>query len=169
MRGLLALVAVCTLMSAPAHAQVGALYRCHSNEYTNMLSAAEAGARGCAKIARAEWVVAASDSGGRQYEYNDRRTVFRGNGLIETWLQVVPAVHDEPGTSHDQPSDGVKTVSRHVIECTRRTIASGATYLFDPRDNTVIKDTSERSALFPPPAPVAEELIRSLCSDSRAR
>ena len=171
MRGLLAFLAVCTLasVSGPAHAQVGALYRCPSNEYTNMLSVAEADAHGCTEIAKAEWVVAASDSDGRQYEYNDRRTVFRGDGLIETWLQVVPAVHDRASASDAQRADGVKTVSRQVIECARRTIASGATYFFDPRDNTVVKDMSERSAFFPPPEPVAEKLIRNLCADGRAR
>src|SRR3982751_1513685 len=91
MRSLLALCAILVLTSSPARAQVGALYRCASNEYTNMLSAPEAVARGCTKIGKAEWVVAASDRSGAQYEYNDRRTVFRSDGSIETWLQVVPA------------------------------------------------------------------------------
>jgi hypothetical protein len=169
MRRLLAPVALFVLLSAPAQAQVGALYRCPSNEYTNLLSAAAANARGCTKIAKAEWVVAASDSAGTQYEYNDRRTVFRGHGLIETWLQVVPPVRDGMDAFDARLAEGVKAVSRQVIECARRTIASGATYFFDPRDNTVVKDTSERSAFFPPPEPVAEELIRSLCADARAR
>src|SRR5438105_1069648 len=130
MRSLLALAALLPMLCAPAHAQVGALYRCPSHQYTNMLAAAQADALGCTRIANAEWVVAARDSGGRQYEYNERRTVFRGHGLIETWLQVVPAMHDGASAADAQLGGGVKTVSRHVIECARRTIASGATYVY---------------------------------------
>ena len=141
MRSLIPLFAVFVLASSPARAQVGALYRCPANEYTNMLSAADAGARGCAKIARAEWVVAASDSTGRQYEYNDRRTVVRGNGLIETWLQVIPS--PRAGSGETTAAD-LRIVSPHLIRCATRRIASGAIYLFDPRDNTVVKDTGDR-------------------------
>ena len=64
------------------------------------------------------------DANGNKYEYNDRRTVFRGNGLIETWVQVVRSAL--PGTDTEaQRWAGVKTVSPHVIECSHRKIASG--------------------------------------------
>ena len=144
------------------------MYRCPAGEYTNMLSAAEAQARQCTKIANAEWVLAASDSNGRKYEYNDRRTVFRGNGLIETWLQVVRSVLPGGDGADAQRAADVRAVSPRVIECSRRTIAAGPTYFFDPRDNTVVKDASEKSADFPPPPAIREVLIRQLCTDGRA-
>jgi len=160
----LAAIAALAFATAPSHAQVGALYRCATNEYTNMLSADEAAARGCAKIAKAEWVASGSDASGRKYEYNDRRTVFRGDGIVETWLQVVPAA---PETAAGDDAAVVKTVSRQLIRCDRRTIASGATYVFDPRDNSVVRDGREQSPYFPPPGPVAETLMRRLCANAR--
>ena len=45
MRCLLGLCTLLVLAAPPAQAQVGALYRCSSVEYTNMLSASEAQAR----------------------------------------------------------------------------------------------------------------------------
>jgi hypothetical protein len=157
-----ALVAVAALLlwTGPSQAQVGALYRCATNEYTNMLTAEQATAQGCTKIAKAEWVASGSDWGGRRYEYNERRTVFKGNGLVETWLQVATA-------SDANDAGAVRTVSRQVIQCDRRTIASGATYLFDPRDNSVVKDSREQNPYFPPPQAVAETLIRRLCANGR--
>jgi len=160
----LATIAALAFAAAPSHAQVGALYRCATNEYTNMLTADEAAARGCAKIAKAEWVASGSDASGRKYEYNDRRTVFRGDGIVETWLQVVPAA---PETAAGDDAAVVKTVSRQLIRCDRRTIASGATYVFDPRDNSVVRDGREQSPYFPPPGPVAEALMRRLCANAR--
>ena len=154
------------LAAAPSFAQVGALYRCASNEYTNMLTADDAAARGCVKIAKAEWVASGSDASGRKYEYNDRRTVYRGDGIVETWLQVVPPV---PETAPGDDAAVVKTVSRQLIRCNRHTIASGATYVFDPRDNSVVRDSREQSPYFPPPSPVAEVLMRRLCASAGAR
>jgi hypothetical protein len=166
-RALRALVAAALLfVAAPSFAQVGALYRCASNEYTNMITADEANARGCTKIAKAEWVASGSDASGRKYEYNERRTVFRGNGVVETWLQVVPSV---PETVPGDDAAVIKTVSRQLIRCDRHTIASGATYTFDPRDNSVVRDGREQSPYFPPPGPVAEKLMRNLCANAGAR
>ena len=166
-RSLGALAAIAALaFAAPSHAQVGALYRCATNEYTNMLTADEAAARGCTKIARAEWVASGSDASGRKYEYNDRRTVFRGNGVVETWLQVVPPA---PETLLGDDAAVVKTVSRQLIRCDRRTIASAATYVFDPRDNSVVRDRREQSPYFPPPPAVAATLLRDLCASAGAR
>ena len=169
MRGLLALCAIVMLASPPAQAQVGALYRCSGSMYTNTFSAAEAQARQCTKIGSAEWVVAASDANGNKYEYNGRRTEFRGNGLIETWLQVVRSALPGADTAEAQRSAGVKTVSPHVIECSRRKIASGPTYFFDPRANSVVKDASDRNGLFPPSQAITDALIRRLCADGRAQ
>jgi len=154
------------MLGLPSHAQVGALYRCASNEYTNMISAAEATARGCTKIAKAEWVASGSDAGGRKYEYNDRRTVYRGDGIVETWLQVVPSA---PETVPGDDAATLKTVSHQLIRCNRRTITSGATYTFDPRDNSVVRDSREQNPFFPPPGPVAEALMRSLCANVAQR
>jgi len=167
-RALRALAAVSALAfaAAPSHAQVGALYRCGTSEYTNMLTADEAAARGCSKIAKAEWVASGSDANGRTYEYNERRTVFKGDGVVETWLQVVPSA---PETLPGDDASVVKTVSRQLIRCDRRTIASGATYVFDPRDNSVVRDSREQSPYFPPPSAVAETLIRRLCASAGAR
>jgi len=158
----LATVAALLLWAGPLQAQVGALYRCATNEYTNMLSAEQATAQGCTKIAKAEWVASGSDWGGRKYEYNERRTVFKGNGLVETWLQVAT----DSDTNNADAAD-VRTVSRQVIQCDRRTIASGAAYLFDPRDNSVVRDSREQNPYFPPPQAVAETLIRRLCGSGR--
>ena len=164
LRGLAALAAL--MLAHPSHAQVGALYRCASNEYTNMITAGEATTRGCTKIAKAEWVASGTDANGRKYEYNDRRTVYRGDGIVETWLQVVPSAPEMV------PGDDVaivKTVSRQLIRCNRHTIASGATYTFDPRDNSVVRDSREQSPFFPPPGPVAEALMRDLCANALSR
>ena len=162
MRSLLALFALLVLAAPPAQAQVGALYRCSAVEYTNMLSASEAQARQCAKIGSAEWVAAASDSAGNTYEYHDRRTVYRGNGSVETWLQVRSAL-PQNDTARARNAD-MRTVSLQTIECGRKRIVSGLTYLFDPRDNTVIRDASVRNEFFPPPQAVAEALVRQLCA-----
>ena len=162
----IAAILVLAFAAAPAHAQVGALYRCATNEYTNMLTADEAAARGCTKIAKAEWVASGSDASGRKYEYNERRTVFKGDGTVETWLQVVPS---QPETLPGDDATVVKTVSRQWIRCDRGTIASGATYLFDPRDNSVVRDSREQNPYFPPPSAVAETLIRRLCASRGAR
>jgi hypothetical protein len=159
-------IAALLLLAAPSHAQVGALYRCATNEYTNMLTADEAAARGCVKIAKAEWVASGSDASGRKYEYNERRTVFKGNGIVETWLQVVPSA---PEVAPGDDAAVVKTVSRQLIRCDRQTIASGATYVFDPRDNSVVRDSREQSPFFPPPGPVAQTLIRHLCANAATR
>jgi hypothetical protein len=169
MRGLLAVCAVFILASPSAHAQVGALYRCPAGEYTNLLSAGEAQARQCTKIADAEWVVAASDSSGNKYAYNDRRTVFRGNGLIETWLQVVRSALPGVDAVEARRAAEVRTVSPLVIECSRRKVASGPTYVLDLRDSTVVKDASDGSGLFPPPGAISEVLLHQLCTDRRAR
>jgi hypothetical protein len=160
-----------TLMfaSANARSQEGALYRCPSNEYTNMLSAAAAEARHCTKIAKAEWVLAGGDPAGMQYQYNERYTVFRGNGLIETWLQVLPATQESGEGSGTQAPRDVMTVSPHRIQCGRNTIASGNVYYFDPRDNTVVKDSRPGTPFFPPPERVSAVLIHDLCTDGRAR
>ena len=169
MRSLLAICAVLVVASAPpAQAQVGALYRCSGGMYTNLLSASEAQARQCTKIGNAEWVVAASDASGNKYEYNDRRTVFRGNGLIETWLQVVRSVLPGSDGAEAQRNE-VRAVSPQVIECSRRKVASGPTYFYDPRDDSVLKDPSERNAYFPPPQAITEVLLRQLCADGRAQ
>jgi hypothetical protein len=157
MRTLLALFALFFLAAPPAQAQVGALYRCSAVEYTNMLSASEAQARQCAKIGGAEWVAVASDAAGNKYEYHDRRTVYRGNGSVETWLQVVRSALPR--------NDEMRTVSLQTIECGRKRIVSGMTYLVDPRDNTVIRDASVRNEFFPPPQTVAEALVRQLCAE----
>ncbi|HEX4235983.1 MAG TPA: hypothetical protein VH041_16980 [Caldimonas sp.] len=157
------------LASANARSQAGALYRCPSNEYTNMLSAAAADARQCTKIGKAEWVLAGSDHAGMQYQYNERRTVFRGNGLIETWLQVMPSAQEPDEGSDPLAPKEVMTVSPQRIECGRNTIASGNVYYFDPRDNTVVKDSRPRNPFFPPPEPVSAALIRDLCAAGRAR
>jgi hypothetical protein len=164
MRSLLALFALLVLATPPAHAQVGALYRCSAVEYTNMLSASEAQARQCAKIAGAEWVALASDSAGNRYEYHDRRTVHRGNGSVETWLQVVRSELPRSDPSPARSAE-MRAVSLQTIECGRKRIVSGMTYLFDPRDNTVIRDGSVRNEFFPPPQPVAEALVRRLCAE----
>ncbi|HEY2562045.1 MAG TPA: hypothetical protein VGI48_20245 [Caldimonas sp.] len=134
-----------------------------------MLSAAAADSRHCTKIAKAEWVLAGDDRAGAQYQYNDRRTVFRGNGLIETWLQVIPSAQGTAEGSAARPPRDVMTVSPQRIECGRNTIASGSVYYFDPRDNTVVKDARSRSPFFPPPEHVSEVLIRDLCAAGRAR
>ena len=166
MRSPLALLALIVLAAAPAQAQVGALYRCSAVEYTNMISASEAQARQCAKIGNAEWVAAASDSAGNKYEYHDRRTVYRGNGSVETWLQVVRSPLRGIDTAAARPAD-TRTVSLHTIECVRKRIVSGPTYLVDPRDNTVIRDARVRNEFFPPPQTVAEVLVRQLCAGGR--
>ena len=164
MRRLLALFALFVLAAPPAQAQVGALYRCSAVEYTNMLSASEAQARQCAKIGSAEWVAVASDAVGNKYEYHDRRTVYRGNGSIETWLQVVRSTlpRNDPDPARNAE---MRTVSVQTVECGRKRIVSGTTYLVDPRDNTVIKDASVRNEFFPPPKAVAEALVRQLCAE----
>ena len=167
MRILLALFVLFVLFvtaAPPAHAQVGALYRCSAMEYTNMLSASEAQARQCAKIGNAEWVAAASDSAGNKYEYHDRRTVYRGNGSVETWLQVVRSVPRENDPAGVARAADTRTISLQTIECGRKRIASGPTYLFDPRDNSVIRDAGVRNEFFPPPPAVAEALVRQLCA-----
>ena len=163
MRSLLALFALLVLAAPPAQAQVGALYRCSAVEYTNMLSASEAQARQCAKISNAEWVAAASDSAGNRYEYHDRRTVYRGNESVETWLQVVRPPLPGNDNAAARPAD-TRTVSLQTIECGRKRIVSGPTYLFDPRDNTVVRDARVRNEFFPPPQTVAEALVRQLCA-----
>ena len=165
MRSLLALFAFSVLAAAPAQAQaqVGALYRCSAVEYTNMLSAPEAQARQCAKIGNAEWVTAGTDSAGNRYEYHDRRTVYRADRSVETWLQVVRS--PVPGNdTAAAPLVETRTVSPQTIECGRKRIVSGPTYLFNPRDNTVIRDARVRNEFFPPPQTVAETLVRQLCA-----
>ena len=164
MRRLLPIFTLFVLATPPAQAQVGAMYRCSAVEYTNMLSAAEAQARQCAKIGSAEWVAVASDAAGNKYEYHDRRTVYRGNGSVETWLQVVRSAlpRNDPVSGRNAE---MRTVSLQTIECGRKRIVSGMTYLVDPRDNTVIRDASARNEFFPPPQPVAEALVRQLCAD----
>ena len=104
---------------------------------------------------------------GNTYEYHDRRTVFRSNGSIETWLQVVRSSLPENDVAGARTAD-VRTVSLQTIECGRGRIASGPTYLFDPRDNSVVRDASVRNAFFPPPQAVSQALIRKLCSEGRA-
>ena len=161
---LLALAATLTIATADARAQAGALYRC-GNEYTNTLSEAEASGRRCVKLANAEWVSSGSDPAGRQYTYNDRRTVFHEDGTVETWLQVAA-----PAPANADPADRVRamyirTVSPQVVRCRQRTVSAGATYFLDVRDNSVTKESSVQSALFPPPEVVAETLVRQLCSD----
>ena len=163
MRSLLALYALFVFAIPSAQAQAGALYRCSAAEYTNMLSAAEAQARQCAKIGNAEWVAAASDAAGNKYEYHDRRTVYRGNGSVETWLQVVRSALPENDLGGARTAD-VRSVSQQTIECARKRIASGPAYLFDPRDNTVIRDARVRNEFFPLPQAVAEALVRQLCA-----
>jgi hypothetical protein len=162
----LALAVTLTIATTGARAQVGALYRC-GNEYTNTLSEAEASGRRCVKLASAEWVSSGSDPAGRQYTYNDRRTIFREDGTVETWLQVAA-----PAPANADPADRVRamyirTVSPQVVRCRQRTVSSGATYFLDVRDNSVTKESSLQSALFPPPEVVAETLVRQLCTDRR--
>ncbi|MGZ8258942.1 MAG: hypothetical protein ACXWUL_00135 [Caldimonas sp.] len=160
--------AVASLLAAAAvssaQAQSGALYRCGTNAFTNTITEEEAIGRHCAKIGSAEWVFSGSDSSGRQYTYNDRRTVFRDGDTVETWLQVVVPRAENPGAD-GQALVYVRTVSPHVIRCRERTISSGATYRLDMRDNSVTRDSNVRTALFPPPERVAETLLRQLCVD----
>jgi hypothetical protein len=161
---LLAVTATLTIATTGARAQAGALYRC-GNEYTNTLSESEASGRRCVKLANAEWVSSGSDPAGRQYTYNDRRTVFREDGTVETWLQVAA-----PAPANADPADRVRAmyiraVSPQVVRCRQRTVSSGATYFLDVRDNSVTKESSLQSALFPPPEVVAETLVRQLCTD----
>jgi hypothetical protein len=158
-----AVIPLLLLWASPAKAQVGALYRCATNEFTNMLTPEQATAQRCTKIAKAEWIASGSDWSGRNYAYNERRTVFKGNGLVETWLQVA-----NTADANDAHAAVTRTVSRQVIECDRRTIASGAAYVFDPRDNSVVRDSREQNPYFPPPEVVAETLIRRLCGNGRA-
>lgn len=162
---LAAVAALLLVASFDANAQSGALYRCGSNDYTNTLSEDEAVSRHCAKIGNAEWVFSGSDSAGRQYTYNDRRTVFRPDGTVETWLQVAAPRPLAADSAEAQAVAAMRTVSPHVIRCRQRTISSGATYILNMRDNSVAKDSSMRSDLFPPPERVAEALIRRLCVD----
>ena len=110
-------VAIASLLSAlalGAHAQAGALYRCGTNEYTNTLSEAEANGRKCAKLANAEWVSSGSDSAGRQYTYNDRRTVFHDDGTVETWLQV-----EAPKRADADPADRLRALSLRTVSLQR--------------------------------------------------
>ena len=158
---LAAVAALLLVASVDALAQAGALYRCGSNDYTNALTEQEAISRHCTRIGTAEWLFSGSDAAGRQYTYNDRRTVHRPDGTVETWLQVA-----DPADW--RASSAVRTVSPHVIRCRQRTISSGATYVLDMRDNSVSKENSLRTDLFPPPERVAEALIRRLCVDRNA-
>jgi hypothetical protein len=156
------------VMPFDVHAQSGAVYRCGSNDYTNTLSENEAVSRRCAKIGDAEWVFSGSDLAGRQYTYNGRRTVVREDGTVETWLQVVAPRVDSADSFAWQTLPYVRTVSPQVIHCRERTISSGATYFVNLRDNSVTKDSSMRTAAFPPPERIAETLMRRLCPDHRA-
>ena len=165
---LVTLVSMLGAMAFDVHAQSGAVYRCAANDYTNTLTESQAVGRHCAKISNAEWVFAGSDSAGRQYTYNDRRTVFREDGTVETWLQVVAPRTDKADSSDGQTLLHVRTVSPQVIRCRERTISSGATYFLNLRDNSVTKDSSMRTAVFPPPERIAETLIRQLCVDRHA-
>lgn len=162
---LAAAAALLATASLDAHAQAGALYRCAANDFTNTLSEEQAIERHCAKIGNAEWVFSGSDAAGRQYTYNDRRTVVRGDGTVETWLQVVAPQRADADLAARQALAYVKTVSPQLIRCRERTVSSGATYFLDMRDNSVVKDSGVRSALFPPPERVAEALVRQLCVD----
>ena len=168
----LCLIAVASMlgaMSFDVHAQSRAtVYRCGSNDYTNTLSENEAVTRHCAKIGGAEWVYSGSDSVGRQYTYNDRRTVVREDDTVETWLQVVAPRMDKADSPDWQTLSYLRMVSPQVIHCGERTISSGPTYLVNLRDNSVTKDSSMRTAAFPPPERIAETLIRRLCPDQRA-
>jgi len=169
--GSLRLVAVAAMLAATsldAQAQSGAVYRCGSNAFTNTLSEAEAAGRHCAKIGSAEWVFSGSDAAGRQYTYNDRRTVFRDDGTVETWLQVASPQRVDGGPADPQSAPYLRTVSPQVISCRQRAVSSGPIYFLDMRDNSVVKDSSVRSALFPPPERVLETLIRRLCVDRPA-
>ncbi|MGZ8260327.1 MAG: hypothetical protein ACXWUL_07240, partial [Caldimonas sp.] len=121
----------------------------------------------CAKIGNAEWVFSGVDSAGRHYTYNDRRTVVRDGGKVETWLQVVVPRAQDPSVDA-QALVHVRTVSPHVIRCRERTISSGATYRLDMRDNSVTRDSNVGTALFPPPERVAETLLRQLCIDRQS-
>lgn len=161
-----ALAAMLAAASSGAHAQSGAVYRCGSNAFTNTLSEAEAISGHCAKIGSAEWVFSGSDSAGRQYTYNDRRTVFRDDGTVQTWLQV--AAPQRIDAADPQSAPYLRTVSQQVISCRQRAVSSGPTYFLDMRDNSVVKDSSVRTALFPPPERVIETLIRRLCVDRPA-
>lgn len=167
----LRLVAVAALLVAASfdvHAQAGALYRCAPNDFTNTLTEEQAISRHCAKIGNAEWVFSGSDSAGRQYTYNDRRTVFRDDGTVETWVQVVSPRRPDADPADQQSALYVRTVSPHVIRCRQRAVSSGPTYSLDMRDNSVVKDSSVRTGLFPPPERVAEALVRQLCTDRHA-
>ena len=162
---LAAVAAMLLVASFDAHAQSGALYRCGSNDYTNALTEEEAISRHCVKIGNAEWVFSGSDAAGRQYTYNDRRTVFRQDGTVETWLQVASPEPIVANAAGRQALAAVRTVSPHVIHCRQRRISSGATYFLNMRDNSVSKDSNLRTDLFPPPERIAEALIRRLCVD----
>lgn len=160
--------AMLSATSLDAHAQAGAMYRCGSADFTNALTEQEAISRHCVKIGNAEWVFSGSDSAGRQYTYNDRRTVFRDDGTVETWLQVVSPPRAEADPADRQSALYMRTVSPQVISCRQRAVSSGPTYFLDLRDNSVVKDSSVRSALFPPPERVAEALVRLLCAPGHA-
>jgi len=152
-----------------ALAQVGAMYSCPGNEFSNAIADSEAQARKCTKLSSAEWVFHGTDSSGRRYEYNDRRTIFKGGGRIDTWLQMTPSAASSGLGSDAGTAGSPKTVSPHVIQCAGRTIVPGATYIYYPQDHAIVKDSKAVSPHFPPPPPVAEALVRHLCADRRSR
>jgi len=168
-RVLLALASSLPLFAATAaHAQAGAVYRCGVNDYTNTLTEDQAASRHCVKVSRTDWVFSATDAVGRQYTYNERRTVVRDDGTVETWLQVVPSARAaDVGTTSTDVLPYLRIVSPQVIRCRQRTITSGATYYVNVRDNSISKEPSGRSGFFPPPERVAEALARQLCADGR--
>jgi len=170
-RVLLALAsALPVFATTAAHSQTGAVYRCALNDYTNTLTEDQAASRRCVKISRANWVFSATDAAGRQYTYNDRRTVVRDDGTVETWLQVVPPARAaDVGTTSMDVSPYLRIVSPQIIRCRQRTITSGATYYVDTRDNSISKEPSGRSGFFPPPERVAEALARQLCAERAER
>ncbi len=170
-RSLVRLIAGVILLLAwsSALAQIGAMYWCPGNEFSNAIADSEARTRSCTKLSNAEWVFYGSDSAGRRYEYNDRRTIFKGGGRIETWLQTTPGESSSGPVSAAETVGSPKTVSPHVIQCTSRTIVSGATYVYYPQTQAIVKDSRAVSPYFPPPAPVAEALVRHLCADRRSR
>jgi len=167
MRVLLALASGLPILGTPAaHAQAGAVYRCAVNDYTNTLTENQAASRHCVKMSRTNWVFSATDAAGRQYTYNDRRTLLRDDGTVETWLQVVPPARAaDVGTTSTDVLPYLRIVSPQIIRCRQRTITSGATYYVDTRDNSVSKEPSGRGGFFPPPERVAEALARQLCAD----
>jgi len=61
----------------------------------------------------------------------------------------------------------VREAGTAYFDVMRIPVVAGRT--FDPRDNSVVRDSREQSPYFPPPSPVADKLMRNLCASAGAR